>query len=137
MFFDGNGPESGGCNVLDQVQANCWTEWDARSLGLCMAHVTLTAAIRECADGGGAEDGCGCWPVLVVASCRIVERVAERNCGCTTGREEGVRSRGSSSGLQGNEIQSVSPFSIALIAAIWSGSCMKARLEQSRRAKFE
>ena len=32
--------------------------------------------------------------------------MAERNRGCTTGRERGVRSRGSSSGLQGNETTS-------------------------------
>ena len=45
----------------------------------------------------------GCWLALVVAGCRIVERMAEKNCGGTSGLEEGVRSCGSSSGLQGNE----------------------------------
>ena len=34
VFVDGNGPESGGCNVLDQVQANRWTVCDAKSLWL-------------------------------------------------------------------------------------------------------
>ena len=76
---------------------------DAKSIGLCVAHVTPTSSIRERADCVCAEDACGCWLVLVVASCRIVERMAERNGGCTTGREEGVRSRGPSSNLQGNE----------------------------------
>ena len=70
LLFDGNGSESGGCNVLDQVQAGCWTVCDAKSLGLRMAHVTPSTAIRECADGVCAEDARGCWPVLIVASCR-------------------------------------------------------------------
>ena len=51
------------------------------------------------------ETHAGCWPVLVVASCRIVERMAERSCVVVQlDVKKGVRSRGSSSGLQGNEI---------------------------------
>ena len=90
--------------MLDQVQANCWAVCDAKSLGICMAQATPTTAIRECADGVRAEDACGCWPVLAVASCRIVERMAERNLWLVQlDVKKGVRSRGSSSGLQGNE----------------------------------
>ena len=92
VLVDGNGSESVGCNVLDQVQANCWIVCDAKSSGLRLAHVAPSAAIRECADGLCAENARGCWLVLVVASCRIVEKMAERNCGGTVGREEGVRS---------------------------------------------
>ena len=103
VFVDGDGSESGGCNVLDQVQAYCWTVCDAKSLGLRLAQVAPSTEIRECADCVCAEDARGCWPVLVVASCRIVERMAERNCGGTVGREEGDRPCGPSSGLQGNE----------------------------------
>ena len=40
VLFDGNGSESGGCNVLDQVQANRCAVCDAESLGLHMAQVT-------------------------------------------------------------------------------------------------
>ena len=34
VLYDGNGSECGGCNVLDQVQANRWAVCDAKSLGL-------------------------------------------------------------------------------------------------------
>ena len=103
-WVDGNGPESGGCNVLEQVQANGWAVCVAKSLGLCVAHVTPTTAVRECADGVLCRRrvrmlACSCCCKL--QNCRKNGR--ERNCGCTTGREEGVRSRGSSNGLQGNE----------------------------------
>ena len=78
MLADGNGSESGGCNLLDQVQAE--KSWDTHR------SCTPTTAIRECADGVCAEDANGCWLVLVAASRRVVERVAERNCGSTIGR---------------------------------------------------
>ena len=45
--------------------------------GLRVAHVTPSVAIRDCADGVCAEDACGCWPVLVVASCRVAKRMTE------------------------------------------------------------
>ena len=90
-------------NLLDKVQAECWIVCDAKSFGLRMAQVTPSTAVRERANGVCAENRRRCWLFLVVASCRIVERMAERNCGGTTGREEGVRSCGSSSCLQGNE----------------------------------
>ena len=119
MFVDG-GSESGRSDVLDQVQTYCWTVCDAKSLGLPLAQVTPSTALQKCADCVCAEDTCRCLFVLAVESGGTVSRVAERNCGGTAGREESVRSRGSPSGLQGN--------AMALIAAIWSGSCMKARL---------
>ena len=102
LLADGNSSESGGCNVLDQVQANRWTMCDAKSLGLCLVQVTPSTEIRDRANCVCAEDTCRCWSVSAVESCRAVERVAERNCGSTIGREESVRPCGPSSGLQGN-----------------------------------
>ena len=66
VFVDGDGSESGGCNVLDQVQAYCWTLCDAKSLGLRLAQVTSSAEIRKCADCVCAEDTCRCWFVFAV-----------------------------------------------------------------------
>ena len=57
---DGDGSESGGCNVLDQVQVYCWTVCDAKSLGLRLAQVAPSTAARECADGVCAEVACRC-----------------------------------------------------------------------------
>ena len=48
VFVDGDGSESGGCNVLDQVQAYCWIVCDAKSLGLRLAQVTPSTEIRMC-----------------------------------------------------------------------------------------
>ena len=37
VLFDGNVSEIGGCNVLDQVQADSWTVCDARNPGVRVA----------------------------------------------------------------------------------------------------
>ena len=103
VLADGNGSESGGCNLLVQVQADSWFVCDAESLGLRVAQVTPSTKIRERANSVCAEDARRCWAVSAVASRRIVEIMAERNCGSTTGRKESVRPCGPSSGLQGNE----------------------------------
>ena len=103
MLFDGNCSESGGCNVLDQVQANRWAVCYAKSIGLRIAQVAPSTAVRECADGVCAEDTRRCWFVPAVESGRTVSRMAERNCGGTAGREESARPCGTSNGLQGNE----------------------------------
>ena len=47
VLVDGDGSESGGCNVLDQVQADNWFVCDAESLGLRMAQVTPSTEIRK------------------------------------------------------------------------------------------
>ena len=104
VFVDGGGSESGGCNVLDQVQAYCWTVCDAKSLWLRLAQVTPSTEIRKCANCVCAEDTRRCWSVSAVEGGGTVSRMAERDCSGTTGREEGVRPCGPSSGLQGNEI---------------------------------
>ena len=98
VFVDGDGSESGGCNVLDQVQAYCWTVCDAKSLGLRLAQVTPSTEIRKCADCVCAEDTRRCWFVFAVESGGTVSRVAERKCGGTAGREESVRPCGPLSG---------------------------------------
>ena len=113
MLFDGT--KSCGCNEPGQVQADRWIVRDEKTvLELHLAQFTPSTAVRECSDCVCAEETRGCWVVLVVEGDRAVSRIAERNCdggermaersrGGTTAREEGVRSRGSSSGFQGNE----------------------------------
>ena len=110
----------------NQVQTDCWTVCDAKS---ALAHVTSTTALRECSDGVCAGDTCGCRIVSAVASGGTVEKMAKRNGGGAAGGEEGVRSRGTSNIVQSDETaRCVCLFSMALIAAIWRGSCMRARL---------
>ena len=105
LLFDGNGSESGGRNVLDQVQADSRTVVrDAESLGPRLAQVTPSTEIRERANSVCAQDARRCWFVFAVESGGTVSRVTERNCGGTAGRKESVRPRGPSSGLQGSEV---------------------------------
>ena len=103
VFVDGDGSESCGCNVLDQVQTYCWTVCDAKSLGLRLAQVTTSIEIRKCANCVCAGNTRRCWSVSAVEGGGTVSRVAERDCSGTAGREESVRPCGPSSGLQGNE----------------------------------
>ena len=92
---------------IPEDQEECLTKFrpiagpvcDAESFGLCMAQVTPSTEIRECAKGICAKDACGRWIVSAAAGSRVVERVAKKNCGCATGREESVRPCGPSSGL--------------------------------------
>ena len=98
--------------MLVDVGATCLTKFrpiagtvcDAKSLGLHLAQVTPSTEIRKCANCVCAEDTRRCWSVSVAESGGTVSRMAERDCSGTAGREEGVRPRGPSSGLQGNEI---------------------------------
>ena len=60
VFVDGDGSESVGSDVLDQVQAYRWTVCDAKSLGLRLAQVTPSTELRKCADCVCAEDTCRC-----------------------------------------------------------------------------
>ena len=77
-----------------------------------------------------AEDACRCWTVSAVASGRVVERVAERNCGSTIGREEKRSTMWTiERPTRAMKLQGVSFISMALIAAaIRNGSCMKGAL---------
>ena len=74
--------------VCATCSADSWFVCDAESLGLRMAQVTPSTAIRECPDGVCAEDSRRCWFVLIVESGRTVSRMAERNCGGAAGREK-------------------------------------------------
>ena len=102
MLFDSNGTESSGCNVSVQVHTERWFVCDSKNHGLCVAQITPSIAARELpkthADAGS---------FLFLQAAEL-------------------------SRDQKKEIvvvqQSLSPFSMALIAAIWNGSCMKARL---------
>ena len=78
VLVDGHGSEGGGCNVLDQVQADCWTMCDAKSAGLCLALVAPTAALRVCSDGVCAGNTCGCLSVSAATSGGIVESGTEK-----------------------------------------------------------
>ena len=94
------------------VDATCLTKFRPiaglcamrKSLGLRLAQVTTSTEIRKCANCVCAGNTRRCWPVSAVEGGGTVSRVAERDCSGTTGREEGVRPCGPSSGLQGNEI---------------------------------
>ena len=70
VHFDGNGSESGGRNVLDQVQADSWTVCYAESLGLRLAQVTPFTEIRERANSVCAEDARRCWVASVSECCK-------------------------------------------------------------------
>ena len=104
VLSDGCGTESGRCNVFVQVRADRQLVRDAKNLGLRMAQVTPSTAVRKCADGVCAEGTRRCWSVLAAGSGRTAARMAERNCGGAVGRKEGSRSRGSSSGFQGDGV---------------------------------
>ena len=103
VLVDGHGSEGGGHNVLDKVQTDCWIVCDAKSAGICLAHVAPIVALRECSDSVCARNTRVCWSVLAAASGGIVERMAEINGGCAVGCEEGVPPRGTSSCIQSNE----------------------------------
>ena len=89
MLNYGNGSESGGCNVLDQVQANRWDVCDAKSLGPRLAHVTSSTEIRERTNCVCAEDACRCLCLLLQAA--ELSRVwQKRNCAYKISANNGV-----------------------------------------------
>ena len=103
MLFDGDGSESGGCNVLGQVQANRWAVCDVKTIGLRMAQVAPSIAVRECADGVCAEVACRCWFASAVESGTNVREWQREIVVVQLDVEESVRPCGPSSGIQGNE----------------------------------
>ena len=129
VFVDGDGSESGGCNVLDQVQAYCWTVCDAKSLGLRLAQVTPSTEIRKCADCVCAEDTRRCWSVFAVEGGGTVSRVAEREIVVVQlDVKKAFDHVDHRAAFKAMKLQGVSLFSMVLIAAISNGSCMKACL---------
>ena len=103
VLSDGYGSESGGCNVFDRVQADRRLMWDAKSLGYVWPTSLPPLRCESVQTAFCAEDTRRCWSVLAAASSRTIARMAERNCGGAVGRKECIRSRGSSSCLQGKE----------------------------------
>ena len=125
VFVDGNGPESGGCNVLDQVQANRWTVCDAKSLWLkslppLRFESVQTAFVPKTHSDTGlflllkAAELSREWQREIVVVQLDVKKAFDH-----------VDHRAA---FKAMKLQGVSLFSMALIAAIWNGSCMKACL---------
>ena len=125
VFVDGNGPESGGCNVLDQVQANRWTVCDAKSLWLkslppLRFESVQTAFVPKTHSDTGlflllkAAELSREWQREIVVVQLDVKKAFDH-----------VDHRAA---FKAMKLQGVSLFSMVLIAAIWSGSCMKACL---------
>ena len=121
VLVDGHGPEGGGCYVPDEVQTDCWTVCDAKCAGLCLAHVPPTVALRECSDGV-----CAGYTLLQAAELSrewqremVVVQLDVRKA------FDHVEHRAA---FKAMKLQGLSLFSMALIAAIWRGNCMRARL---------
>ena len=127
VFVDGDGSESGGCNVLDQVQAYCWTVCDAESLGLRLAQVAPSSEIRERANSVRAEDARRCWAVSLLLQAAELSREWQREMVVVQlDVKKAFDHVDHPAASKAMKLQGVSLFSMALIAAIWSGSCMKA-----------
>ena len=86
VLVDGDGSESGGCNVLVQVQTDSWTVCDfgkfwamyvwLKSLPPLKYESVQTAFVPKThADAGIVSSAAGSG---------VVERMAKRNCGCAT-----------------------------------------------------
>ena len=67
---------------------------------------------------------------LLLKAAELSREWQREHCGGSAGGEKGVRTCGTPSSFQGDETTKPepSPFSMALMATIWNGSCMKARL---------
>ena len=128
VFVDGDGSESGGCNVLDQVQAYCWTVCDAKSLGLRLAQVTPSTEIRKCANCVCAEDTRRCWSVSAVEGAELSRVWQKEIVVVQFDVKKAFDHVDHRAAFRAMKLQGVSLFSMALIAAIWNGSCMKACL---------
>ena len=128
VLVNGHGPEGRGCIEPCEVQPECGVVCDATDTGLCLAQVIAPSTMRDNPASVCADDTCRRWPVPVGESSGTFTRVATRNGDGTAGREEGVRPVDHRAAFKATRLQSLSPFSMALIATIWDGSCMKPRL---------
>ena len=107
-------PKVVGCNLLDQVQAGSRTVCDAKILGLRVAQVTTSIEKRKRVPK---------THVFLLLHVAVKSREWQgRHCSGTVGHEEGIRSCGSSSGLQGNETARCEFVLDGMIAALWNGS---------------
>ena len=137
MCWDMNFPEEwlcsfDSCKLRKVVGATCLSKFRpiaalcAKNPGHTVAQITPFTATQECAGGVRAENSRRCWFVLVAVSGRTITR----NCGGAAGCEKRHRDHEDHrAAFKAMRLQSLSPFSMALIAAPWNGSCMKARLE--------
>ena len=132
MLSDGCGTESGRCNVFVQVRADRRLVRNAKNLGLRMAQVTPSTAVRKCADGVCAEGTRRCWSVLAAGSGRTAAREIVVVQLAVKKEVDHVDHRAAFKAMR---LQGVSAFSMALIAAVWNGSCMKARLGTVQSSK--
>ena len=101
----------GNCNEPGQIQADRWVVRDEVSIVLRWAQLTSSVAVRE--------DTRECCVALATEGGRAV---ADIICG-------DVKKAFDRAALKAMRLQSLSPVSMALISAIWCGSCMKARLQ--------
>ena len=129
VLFDSCGTRSGGRNVFVQVQADRWLVRDAKNLGLRMAQITPSTAVRKCAESVCAEDTRRCWSVRAAASSRTIARMAERGIVVVQlDVKKAFDHVDHLAALKAMGLQGASLFSMALIAALWNLSRMRARL---------
>ena len=117
-----------GASSFAKFRPICGLVCDAKDTGLCLAQVIAPSTVRDNPDSVCAEDTCRRFPVPVGESSGTFTRVATRNGDGTEGREDGVRPVDNRAASKATRLQSLSPFSVALIATIWDESCMKPRL---------
>ena len=121
LLVDVDGSESGGCNVLDQVQANYWAVCDAKkSWAMCgMSLLPLRYESVQTAFVPKTLADAGLFLFLQAAE---MSREWQREIAVV---QLDIKHRAA---FKAMKLQGVSMFPMALIAAIWNGSCMKARL---------
>ena len=145
MCWDMTFPEDWLCSMTvmapNVVGATCLTKFRPIA-GLCAIRIVLgyqvtpSNEIRERTNCVCAEDACRCWTVSAVASGRVAERVAEEIVVVQLDVKKAFDHVDHRAAFKAVKLQGVSLFSMALIAAIWNGSCMKRAWGRFRRTKF-
>ena len=102
---------------LAKFRQICGVVCGAKDTGLCLAQVITSSAMRDNPASICAEDTCRRWLVLVGESSGTFTRVATRNGDGTAGREECVRPVDHRAAFKATKLQSLSPFTMALIEA--------------------
>ena len=121
VLFDSYGTESGGRNVFVQVQADRWLVRDAKNPGLHMVPMTPSTAAQECAD---ADAGL----FLLLQAAELSREWQSEIVVVQLDVKKAFDHEDHRAAFKAMRVQSLSPFLMALIAAIWSGSCMTARV---------
>ena len=128
VFVDGDGSDSGGCNVLDQVQAYCWTVCDAKSLGLRLSQVTPSTEIRSVQTAFVPRTHADAGLFLLLKATELSREWQREILVVQLDVKKAFDHVDHRAAFKAMKLQGVSLFSMALIAAIWNGSCMKACL---------